>query len=57
MATFGIQPRFKTTTKHSEDHQNITGNWEVNSSKNNPEDTYQEIGQFKHQGIKYLAHL
>ncbi|MGB0887030.1 MAG: peroxiredoxin family protein [Vicingaceae bacterium] len=50
IASQGKQLRFKTPKNLLANTQNITGKWEVDFSKNNPEDHYKAIGQFKQEG-------
>ena len=49
-ATFGSQPRFTSPTNRSNEDKNVSGKWEVHFSKDNPEDHYEAIGQFKQEG-------
>ena len=46
-ALHGKSARFKKPKKLKEPNINITGKWEVDFSKDNPEDHYQAIGQFQ----------
>ena len=46
-ATHGEAPRFKKPDKLTETTANISGKWEVDFSKNNPDDHYKAIGVFE----------
>jgi thiol-disulfide isomerase/thioredoxin len=46
-ALHGKSPRFAKPADFKETNINISGKWEVDFSKNNPEDHYKAIGQFQ----------
>lgn len=46
-ATHGDAPRFEKPDKLTETNVNISGKWEVDFSKNNPNDHYKAIGVFQ----------
>ncbi len=46
-ATHGVTSRFKKPNNYKKTDVNISGKWEVDFSKNNPDDHYKAIGQFE----------
>lgn len=49
VAIFGEQARFKAPPEITEESTNVSGKWEVDFSKYNPEDHSKAIGQFKQE--------
>ena len=53
-AKHGVSERFSKPKNLASPNFNLTGRWEVDFSKNNPNDHYKAIGQFKQEG-QYLS--